>query len=486
MRIHCWIVECLKCLATSKNCCSSHRAGFGGLLLGTLLLTACGGDSSPTSIIDPAGDKPGTTNSTTNPVIAKQDPATSTRDPAIVVAPLESVASSQSRNLAPAVSVPDLQARVDGNNAFAGEFYRAIAEIPGSPGVNLVFSPYSLVSALSMTYAGAAGNTATQMATTLHISQPAGVFHSSSNLLDLELASRDATADDAALHVANGLFLQRDYAVRPEFVDTLSVNYGAPVYLMDNLTMAAAETSRAQINAWVSERTDNKIVDLMPSQSTYLAKLVLANAVLFKGNWQLPFSPNSTEQKAFTLSSGATVNVAMMRQEARLQVAEGNGFTTVSMPYFGGAFEMILMLPDAGQFSNVERLPALVRPTELLVGATQRSVWLSMPRFRVATALSANELLSNLGMRDAFSSGVADFSLITGSRDLLISGVVHQAAIAVDEKGTEASAATAGVAVPDSLPADNITFDRPFLFLITDVATQSVLFLGRVMDPTQQ
>lgn len=461
------------------------RACKGGLLLGALLLAACGGDDSPGPPKLGTTEQPvGAIDPSANPANSDQQPITSVNDPAITEAPLDSLASTQARNLAPAVAGADLQARVAGNNAFAGSFYRAAAALPESIGGNLVYSPYSLISALAMTYAGAAGTTATQMATALQINQPADTFHASSNQLDLELTSRDVKAGDAALQVTNGLFLQRGAAVQPAFVDTLGINYGAPVYWMDNLSSASAETTRAQINAWVSERTNNKIVDLLAPGATFLAKFVLTNAVLFKGTWVLPFDSNVTAPQVFSLLSGATANVPMMRNDISVQVAAGDGYTTVSLPYVGNAFEMVLVLPDAGRFAAVESRAPLSRPAELLAGATQRYVRLSVPRFDFKTKLDANALLSQLGMVNAFIPDVADFSAIDGTRELLIKQVVHSAAISLDENGTEAAAATAVVGAP-SLPSESIAFDRPFLFLITDKETGSVIFMGRVLDPSQ-
>lgn len=292
------------------------RTRTGGLFLGVVLLAGCGGDDAPSPAqTGPAGKQNGITTPITDSESSSQNPVTTITDPTGAVTPLDSLASTQVRNLAPVVAAAELQTRVEGNNAFAGNFYRAVAALPESAGANLVYSPYSVISALAMAYAGAAGTTATQMAAALQIIQPADTFHASSNQLDLALASRDINAGDAALQVANGLFLQRGAAVQPAFVDTLGVNYGAPVYWMDNLSSASAETTRAQINAWVSERTNNKIVDLLEPSSTFLARFVLANAVLFKGTWARPFDAKGTTSQVFSLLSGATVNVPVMRQD---------------------------------------------------------------------------------------------------------------------------------------------------------------------------
>lgn len=448
---------------------------WGGLVLVGILLVGCGGE--------------GTTDS--NDELLTEDPVPSDSAPGQVgnvgptdLGPMDGVISAQGRDLAPRVSAADLQDRVKSNNAFAGDFYRAAAALPSSAGANMVFSPYSLVSALAMAYAGAAGDTATQMASLLRISQPNDTFHAGMNVLDIDLTSRDVNLNDAAMQVTNGLFLQRGSLLKTEFVDTLGINYGAPAYMIDTQTMAEAEEARAQINNWISDRTDGKIADLLSAGSTFQAKLVLTNAVLFKGAWAFPFDAQMTQASAFSLLSGATIDTPMMRKDISAQIASGPGFTAVSLPYAGEAFEMVLVLPDAGNFAAVEQSPALSTPGELLVGATERYVWLSLPRFKFKTKLLANELLAQLGMIDAFSSERADFSAINGERDILISQVIHDATIAVDEKGTEATAATAVVMTP-SVPTESITFDRPFIFLIVDKATQSVLFMGRVLDPAE-
>ena len=388
--------------------------------------------------------------------------------------------SALERDLTPDVPAADLATLVAGDNAFAFDLYRELAAEDG----NLVASPHSVSVALAMTYAGAAGNTAAEMAAAMHYDLAQGPLHPAFNALDLALSSRGQGAQGAdgepfRLRVVNAAWAQRDYVFLASYLDTLGLNYGAGVRLMDFAT--APEPSRATINDWVSEQTETRIPELLPAGSIdSMTRLVLTNAVYFNAAWQTQFDPDNTASEAFA----GVGDVPTMVQTENHGYAAQDGWTALELPYDGGEVSMLLVTADDLAAFEAGLDSAVL--ASILGSLTNTRVEVHLPKFEYKKATALVEPLSALGIQDAFSSGAADFSGMNGGHDLFISGVLHEAFIKLDETGTEAAAATAVIVGTTSVPPDPtvVRFDQPFIYLIRDVATGAVLFIGRVADPT--
>ncbi|MCX6035712.1 MAG: serpin family protein, partial [Chloroflexi bacterium] len=387
----------------------------------------------------------------------------------------------------PNVAASDVEQLVAGNTAFAFDLYQAVRPSNG----NVVYSPYSISLAFAMTYGGAHSETATQMADVLHYTLSGDQFHPVFNALDLDLARRPNQAADVdekerfQLSIANSLWGQDGWPFLPEYLDLLAVNYGAGMRLVDFEN--APESARRQINDWVSEQTRGRIKDIIPSgMIDPVTRLVLANAIYFKATWEYKFNANDTADKPFYLLNGDTVSVPMMEisHQVNLSYAAGDGWQAVSLPYKGGLTEMVVIVPDAGNFETFESTLSAERYDEILAAMEPQDVILSMPKFTFETQFGLKDILAGMGMQAAFDPNTADFSGIDGQRDLVISDAIHKAFIAVDEKGTEAAAATVIIMGMTALPVKGVvlTIDRPFLFFIRDVPTGTILFMGRVMD----
>ena len=275
---------------------------------------------------------------------------------------------------------------------------------------------------------------------------------------------------------------QRDYHFLPAYLDLLAQDYGSSMRLVD---FHAPETARAQINQWVSDNTQHQIPDLIPTGAIDPdTRLVLTNAVYFKADWQMPFAKDSPDG-IFHAPAG-DVTVKMMHGPEAIWLWGGTGFSAAALPYAGETTSMILIVPDAGTFDAFEQGLTGDSLGAVLAGQSAATLGgLSMPRFKFETKTDLVETLDALGMKQAFVPSVADLSGIDGTHDLYVSDVIHQATIAVDEKGTEAAAATAVIIGRASVVLTSLTVDRPFLFLIRDDATGAILFQGRVLDPTK-
>jgi len=390
------------------------------------------------------------------------------------------VAQSQAERIAaPDVPAADMDALNAGNATFTVDLYHAVK----GEADNLFFSPYSISTALAMTYAGAREETARQMAETLHFTLPAERLHPAFNALALELAG----GDDFVLNVVNSLWGQQGYTFLPEFLDLLAENYGAGLRLLD--FAAATEAARVTINDWVSEQTEDKINDLIPQGGiTPDTRLVLVNAIYFNADWLYPFDKNKTHDASFTLLDGERVTVPMMDWETpeRVPYTRGEGYQAVELPYVGGKTSLVLIVPDEGEFAAYEEAFTAEHLTSLLDDLNPESVALTMPKFSYDQNLSLADTLAALGMPDAVDPARADFSGMDGTRNLYIGDVFHKAFVAVDEAGTEAAAATAVVMLECAMPLDDaikLTVDRPFIFLIRDTGTGALLFVGRVENP---
>ena len=412
-------------------------------------------------------------------------PPTATPRPTLPPATLLSPA----RKTAPAVAVADMEELVSGNTAFALDLYQSLSESGG----NLFYSPYSISVALAMAYGGAAGETETQMAEAMSFLLPQERLHTAFNALDLELAppSQEMEGGGFELRIANAVWGQEGHGFLQDYLDSLSLNYGGKLRIVD--FRGQPQEARIRINDWVSEETNGRIEDLLsPDAIDRFTRLVLANAVYFQAEWQRPFDERATSRGPFYGLDGGETRVEMMRQTENFGYARGDGYQAVELPYKGGDVSMAILLPDEGRFAEFEdSLDANVLGA-ILEDMESRRVRLTMPKFELEATFDLVGTLQGMGMPNAFDDGKAEFvgmnglSCLAGDDECLyISGVAHKAFVSVDEAGTEAAAATAVVvAIPKSVIIDEpveLTIDRPFVFLIRDAETGSVLFLGRVV-----
>jgi serpin B len=385
---------------------------------------------------------------------------------------------------APEVTEAELAELALGNRAFAFSLYQILREEEG----NLFYSPYSISLALAMTYAGARDGTEAQMAEALHFTLPQDRLHPAFHTLAQILASRGEGAEGKdgegfRLNVVNALWGQEGYTFLPAFLELLAENYGAGMRLVDFVT--ASEQARITINDWASDETEGRIQNLIPpGVPNSLTRLVLTNAIYFNAAWAEPFEPKLTRDGPFYLIDGSEVTVPMMRQTTSLGYGEGEGYQAVELPYDGGELSMVILLPEAGGLAAFEDSLDAGQVDAILDGLAYQQVTLTMPKFEFDSDFSLSAALARLGMPVAFSSD-ADFSGMTGSRELFIAEVLHKAFISLDEAGTEAAAATAVMMQLSAMPErpTEVTVDHPFIFLIRDLETGTILFVGRVVDP---
>jgi serpin B len=372
---------------------------------------------------------------------------------------------------------------VQGNNRFAVDLY---ARLRGRAG-NLFFSPYSLSTALAMTYAGARGRTAEQMAAVLHFGLDPPQLHPAFAALIGQLQG-DGLPPGCELAIANALWGQKDYGFVPAFMQLVRQSYGAGLMEVD--FARAHEAARQTINACVEQQTRQKIKELLkPGILDPLTRLVLTNAIYFKGSWALPFAAERTRDEPFTTGAGRRVRVPLMQRRGEFRYMERDAFQVLELPYAGGRLCMDVFLPrQADGLAALEKALAadeLARWTDRM---RPQEVAVCLPRFTVTAEFLLNDVLSAMGMPLAFDARDADFSGLDGGKEpgLFISAVVHKAYVGVNEDGTEAAAATAVVmTVRGAAPAQVPVFraDHPFLCVIRDTRTGSILFMGRLTEP---
>lgn len=391
--------------------------------------------------------------------------------------------SSRAREKKPTVNESDMQTLVDGNNTFALDLYQSLRSENG----NLILSPFSISLALAMTYAGARGDTEAQMADVLHFGSQEQT-HPAFNALDLALEESPIVLDEdqepMQLSIANSVWAEQTFTFLPDFLDTLSVNYGAGVRLLDFINNP--DPSRKEINKWVSDETKNKINNLLPENSIDLdTKMVLVNAIYFKADWLELFDANDTYDGPFTLLDGSEVTVPLMGMYSSIAYMTGDGYALAELPYAGGTAVMDLFVPDEGRFEEIESQLNNVMLNGALAQLSPVNLSLRVPKFEYESSFSLSDALTGLGMPLAFDPDQADFSGMTDQQDLYIGNVIHKAFVAVDEKGTEAAAATAVImeGATAMMPENTLIIDRPFLFFIRDVQSGQILFVGRVLNP---
>jgi len=383
----------------------------------------------------------------------------------------------------------------DQANAFALSFYSRICMREG----NLVFSPYSIFSALAWAYAGARGKTAQEMAQGLHLPLGLTLWPADLAALNREF-DREGNMEGQKLLVANSMWTQQGMQLLKEYVRMTRETFGTNPREADFKNQA--ETARQTINQWVEAETQERIKDLIPEGGIDpQTRAVLTNAVYFRGIWVKAFDHGDTKPLAYTLLDGQSETAPMMHMIARrvARYAEGADWQVLELPYKGKALSMVFILPrksadtveppGAAAFAAFEQLLTPQKLQSLLRGLQTTDVDITLPKFTFSPALRLKEMLSSLGLRTVFSQD-ADFSGMTNDK-IFISEVFHKAFIAVDEKGTEAAAATALVMQHLALvarPTRIVTFraDHPFIFLIRHQTSGAILFMGRVVNPSEQ
>jgi serpin B len=380
---------------------------------------------------------------------------------------------------------PDTASVVAGGNAFALHLYGRLAEREG----NLFFSPYSLTTALAMTYAGARGETATQMATTLNFTLEPNRLHPAFSRLRSHIEAAGAenpTPRGYRLQIANHLWGQKDFGFLPDFVRIAADSYGGGLREVD--FVRAREAARRIINAWAEEQTQGKIKELIePDILTVDTRLVLTNAIYFKAPWRLPFPPQQTADGDFTTANGKKAGVKLMRGKNRTNYLKGDGFEALELLYESRDLSMVVLLPDkADGLPAFEKSLTAANLTRWLgeLAWSDHEVDVTLPKFTWTSEFMLKDVLAAMGMPTAFDPRKANFSGMADER-LFLSHVVHQAFVDVNEAGTEAAASTAVVAERASLPRP-ATFraDHPFVYFVRHNRTGAILFLGRVVNPS--
>jgi len=377
----------------------------------------------------------------------------------------------------------------EANNRFASDLYSALAAKPDGTGNNLFFSPYSISSALALTAEGARGKTADEIFAVSHIPKNDTIRRSGFAAMNSVLNS---AGSGYTLRVANALWAEKTHPFLSGYTDIGRQYYSANVTSLD--FKSAPEASRLTINQWVEEKTDNRIKNLLTSGSiTPVTRLVITNAVYFNGTWVWPFDAAKTQDAEFHPSSGTMLNARMMQntdKTATYWYAETPDVQYIELPYVSGSgksLSMNIILPKENDLKPAEAVLSGNNLTALQHAAGHRNVMVCFPKFKMETGYQLPGTLSGMGMPTAFLEGSADFSGMDGTTNLFISDVIHKAYINVNEVGTEAAAATAvvlnerAVARPENPPV--FRADHPFIFLIQDKESGTILFMGRVENP---
>jgi serine protease inhibitor len=446
-----------------------NRAG--AILLAVLLVAGCSSASPSGTAAPSATAEPSATTAAPSPVTS---PAVGGVTLAAVTLPRLATTHEDATQAGSAV------------NAFALDLYKQLAT--ANPSGDLVVSPTSIALALSMARAGAKGKTATEMDAVMHgLGSDANAAWVAA--LDTSLNGKTATFKDATgadqqvtLRSVNAPFAQAGYPLQDAYLAALAARFGAGLRLVDY--QANPEAARAAINAWVNDQTEQRIPQLL-AQGTVdrSTRLTLVNAIYLKAAWQLPFTMEATAPAPFTRLDGTATDVAMMHTGDNLPYATGEGWRAVDLGYVGGLLSMLVIVPDdlaaferSFDATGLDAIAAALAPQQVILG---------LPKFGTESQLGLGDVLGAMGMRTAFNPDTADFSGMTTAERLSISAVIHQANIDVDEKGTEAAAATAVAMTASGLPSEpvHLTVDHPFIFALRDLDTGAIVFLGRITEP---
>lgn len=444
--------------------------GLVGLLSLSLAASACSGSSSSSS----GGGTPSPSPSSTNPAPNADVPQ---------------ARSDKPRETTPAASPTDVQALTADGRAFATKLFGELEKTLG-PEDNFFLSPHSIHTAFGMLYAGAQGSTEAAMKKALGYSLPQDRLHAAMNALDLALESRAKAGSSGSdgkgfrLNVANSLWSQNGFPFQAPYLDTLAVNYGAAVNLVD--FQRDTEGATNTINAWIEQKTENRIQKMLSGLSPD-TKVVLVNAVYFNAAWQTKFEKSGTAPATFHGLAGDKTVQMMAQPMSWSRYQKTSSYEAVAIPYEGGDTELVAIAPTAGSFAAFESSFDRAAFDAAVDGMKGTEVELSMPKFKIAgDTISLKKALTSLGMGEAFDDG-ANFQGVTPVEGFHVFDAAHKAFVKVDEDGTEAAAATAISGGTSSLPPEpvKVRLDRPFLFAIRDVPTGAMLFLGRVVAPAE-
>ena len=383
-------------------------------------------------------------------------------------------------------TVEGINAVVNANNQFAIELYQKYKDIPEYEENNIFFSSYSISTALAMVYEGAKNQTADEIRAVLHFPEEDNIRRPAFAKIYNEINKEDKKYQ---LSTANALWAQKDYQFLDEYFSTTEKYYGSKINNLDFIK--ETEKSRVTINKWVEKQTNNKIKELLPKTPPVITpdtRLILTDVIYFKGNWILKFDKSKTIETDFRIGHSRTVKVQMMSltgEKARFNYTETKHAQILELPYEGNELSMLILLPKE---DNLENLEDLLNVNKLNLWRSMlrgRKIDVYIPKFKFETKYFMAKNLADMGMQDTFSSN-ADFSAMTGKRDLFISEVIHQALVEVNEEGTEAAAATAVVIAKGGAVIPNVfRADHPFIFIIQQKDSGNILFLGRVIDPSK-
>ncbi len=425
-----------------------------------IILAAC--SAAPT-----AGPTP---TSTTTP-----DPtATSTLVPAII--PTPALVSNKQFSEVPQVEATKVRDLIISNQLFALDLYFELSK----DHQNILFAPYSISQAVAMVYDGARSQTTQEIANSFHFELPKEDLHAAFNATNQRLSAQ--TNPDVALDIANSLWVRSDYSIKEDFLDTMAQYYGSGIYQWDK---ADLEGTRQAINEWVRGKTRDHIIELLKEPPTDDTGLYIVNTIYFQGTWKYPFAPFA--KRFFNCLDGTGIDLMMMQTEAEFNYSDGAGYKAIELPYKDSQIVMDLLVPDLGTFDQFEENMTLENLNTIFREMRFDLVILTMPPFELKAEYFLKDVLSSLGMSIVFTED-SDFSGIGGVDNLHLSDILHSAFIKVSEKKTEASAAT-GVIVTQEVESHGekyLLIDRPFIFLIRDQPTGTILFMGRVLDPRIQ
>ena len=377
------------------------------------------------------------------------------------------------------ILTPD-PAMITRNNQFALELYKIISRKPG----NMFYSPFSISAALGMTYTGSKANTEKQIASVMHFATNDAAFY---NNYQAYLASINNLNNDAvSIYTANSFWAQADFTFKKEFVEIIRNHFSGEI---KNVNFAKeAEKCRQEINKWVESKTNNKIQNLIqPGLIDDLTRLVLVNAIYFKAPWDMPFDEKATKKMDFKTTATTVVSADFMTAENNYKYYTENDFSAIEIPYAKGTLSMLIILPsDDNSFTSLQKNIDHTVYQKIVSAMTVKKIRLMLPKFNTTSEFELSDVLQEMGMPEAFSDK-ADFSGMTGKKDLKISKVVHKAFINVNEAGTEAAAATAVIIRVKSMPVNVVEFkaDHPFMFIIKENTNGSILFAGNIFDPSK-
>ncbi|MDD3101841.1 MAG: serpin family protein [Patescibacteria group bacterium] len=372
---------------------------------------------------------------------------------------------------------------ISANNQFALDLYSQLKSSEG----NIFFSPYSISTALAMTYEGARGTTAEEMQLVFHFPVDSNLRRSAFAAIHNQINKPDAKYQ---LSIANALWAQNDYKFLNDYLATLEQYYAGKATNVDFKN--STEASRQTINKWVEDRTNDKIKNLFPQGSIdSMTRLVLTNAIYFKGTWIKQFEKNKTRDEDFRVSPANTVKISMMQRadkDAKFNYTETDDLQVLEMTYKGDKLSMMVLLPKNEDLSLFENSMSLEKINDWKSKLQEQRVDVFMPKFTFDMKYFMNNTLAKMGMPTAFTSN-ADFSGMDGTKNLSIQNVIHQAFVDVNEEGTEAAAATGiSMGITSAPPPQKIPVfqaDHPFIFVIQDKDNGNILFFGRVSNPNK-